>query len=280
MPPLLFEYKVGTTKPDVTGFFPSIDLTTAAIVVDIKNLETGAVPFSGGQLAATFVSMDASGSRVKWSIPAAWITAQAGDYVGWFIATLAGQVYQSAGFYLKVSTVNHTPVTDDHPFIYSNGQGGYASVNDVVQLMRNRKGISEKTDDTFIEMLLADTAMELDRSLDTYYIVPFTRDQPKAWAYIRRIHKLWALAEWYDYLTPLDSGNGEAAVVFREKGTMLLDDLFAGTVILFDAKPNIERPDWPESDGMVVSDVLDPNVDSANVPIFSINNFNRNGRLY
>lgn len=280
MPPLLFEYKVGTTKPDVTGFFPSVDLTTAIIVVDIKNLGTGTVPFTGSQLTATFVSADASGSKVKWSVPAAWISAQSGDYVGWFVATISGQTYQSPGFYLNVLSVNHTPVTDDHPFIYSNGSGGYASVNDVVQLMRNRKGISDKTDDTFIEMLLADTAMELDRALDNYYIMPVTRSQPKAWAYLRRIHKLWALAEWYDYLTPLDEGNGDAAVVFKEKGTMLLDDLFEGAVILFDAVPNEERPDWPSSDGMVVSDVLDPLIDIGNVPIFSINNFNRNGRLY
>jgi hypothetical protein len=130
-------------------------------------------------------------------------------------------------------------------------------------------------------MLLGDTAVELDSALDRMYVVPIQKAaSPKAYQYVRIVHKYWALAALYDLLIPIDAeGTTKAAVVYREKGAQMLDDLVEGNVILDDAVANASKPASPDGVGATIAGVLDRDDWLAGSrPVFSIDDFARHCR--
>lgn len=278
-----YEYKVGDTKPtnaaDLVGFFPTVDLTGGAIVFALERLDDGTTPFTGVDQDAAIVKVDASGTRVSWTPATAWADDQAGDYVGWFSATLDGQSYRAPAVTLRVTSTDRTP--SDHPFIYGDGRGGYASLAEVLSLIRNADNFS-KFNQEAIEEILGDTAVELDAVLETVCVVPIARSQPLSWARVRLIHKYWAVGGCYDALMPLSRDvekAAAAAAVWRDKGAQLLDQVVAGDIVLKDATPAGATPSWPQGTGATISDALDPDIDPHHTPIFSVDNMDRGWRL-
>ena len=87
--PALFEFQAGQTRPAITGVFPNQNLTGAVFTCDIQNLATGADAFVAQ--TATITRVAANATYVKYEPAVAWA---AGEYIGWFIATLAGQTYR------------------------------------------------------------------------------------------------------------------------------------------------------------------------------------------
>jgi hypothetical protein len=276
MPPKLHQYKVGDTRPAIDGTFVGVDLTGATVVCAIENTADGTSPF--GDTTATIVSATARRTKVRYNPPAGWA---AGSYIGWFVATLDGQIHRTPAFTVRVGAVDRTPVAGSHPAIYRDGRGGYATAADVMLLMRNRDGFSDKTNDDLIEELLGDTAVELDSALSQMYETPIQADDsPKAYQYVRLIHKYWALAALHDLLIPVDpDGNGKAAVVYRDKGAQMIDDLVEGTVVLADAVGTDSRPIEHAGAGATIAAILDADdlLDGSH-PIFSIDHFSRRGR--
>ncbi len=274
--PKQYSFKVGATRPGIDGTFLGVDLTGATITVELENFADGTTPAVG--TAGTVVSATSARTKVRFNPTSGW---PAGDYYGQFKADLGGQIYYSPAFTVKVGVTDKTPVVSAGAAIYNDGRSGYATLADVSQLMRNRDGFSAETNEPLIEMLLGDTAVELDRALELLYAVPIVKaTSPKAYEYVRVIHKYWALAALHDLLIPIDpEGMSKAAVVYREKGAQMLDDLVEGSVILGDAIAGPDQPASPSGVGAEISSVLDPDsMDFVNNAIFSVDDFSRHGR--
>lgn len=273
-----FAFAVGDSGPALTGEFP-YDLTGAtALQCELYDLSGAPPPFS--PFPATLVSVTAARSRVRADLPGPW--PQVAEYVGFFTAQLSGKAVRSPAFTVSVFDPAHpAPPPTAHPFVYGDGRGGYATVEDVMA-MDLRREARARVDAELVETILGDTAVELDTALQNYYAVPITRAQPQGWAIARLIHKYWALAEVYNLLAPA-SGNIDgyltAAQVYREKGTELLDDITSGSTRLPDVPTAGEAPEYPESRGATIAPDLDDEVDAQNVPIFSVNSIRRAWRL-
>lgn len=269
-------YAVGDSGPPITGEFPNLDLTGATVTCVILNLADGSAAFTNQ--SATITSASAARTRVRYALPGPFPAA--GDYLGWFVAVLAGTQYRSPAFVVTVTSTAHTPGST-YPFVYGDGRGGYATVEDVVAL-DTRRDTRQRVDADLVETLLGDCAVELDHALSGYYQVPITRQSPQAWAVLRLVHKYWTLAALYDLLAPA-AGDTEsyfqAAEVYREKGTQILDDIFEGTVRLADATPVGNTPAFPEGLGATVAGDVDDTVDPRHIPIFSVDSFRRGWRL-
>lgn len=276
-PAKLYEFKVGDTRPSIDGIIQGVNLTGGTVACLIENTADGSSPFV--DTTATIVSATASRTRVRYTPPAPWV---GGVYLGWFVGTLGAAVHRSPGFTVRVVSADRTPVVGGHSVIYGDGRGGYATVADVMVLMRNRDGFSDKTDEALVEVMLGDTATELDRVLERYYRVPVTKAaSPKAFDYLRTIHKYWALAAIYDLLIPIAPDQmASAAIVYREKGTQMFDDLVEGNVILADAVATRELAASPVGTGARILGLLDADDPlGGSGPVFRVDGVSRNGRL-
>jgi hypothetical protein len=273
-----YTFAVGDSGPALTGEFP-YDLTGATdLQCTLVDLAGGPPPFS--PFPATLVSASAARSRVKADLPGPWPSV--GEFFGYFTATLGGAQVRSPAFVVAVIDPAHpAPAPGQHPFVYGDGRGGYATVEDVLA-MDLRREARVRVDTELVETILGDTAVELDTALRNYYAVPITRAQPEGWATVRLIHKYWALAEIYNLLAPA-SGNIDgyfaAAEVYREKATQLLDDITEGSTRLPDVPTAGEAAAYPESMGATITPDLDSEVDRRNMPIFSVNSMRRLWRL-
>lgn len=273
----LFEFTVGDTKPDITGVFPGVDLTGATVTCVLENLADGTSPAWSPGTATITSAAGATHTTVRYTIGTAF--AAAAEYVGWFIAVLSSQTYRSSGFVVRVQTSDRTPA-NSYPAIYGDGRGGYATVNDVNQLDFRRELKTAKVDVPLIETLLGDTAVEIDNALRRYYSVPFTTSMPLALEYIKLIHKYWALAGLYDILAPAGDSEDKfnLGMIYREKGTQLMEDLFTGAVQLTDATAASEKP-LSDYEQATIADILDEDEDPAHIPIFSVDSLRRDWRL-
>lgn len=273
--PALYTYKTTDRQPPLTYTFQGVNLTGGSVICEVTNLSNGIPAFA--TTAATVAQASANASTVRFAIPAAW--PNAGDYIAFFIATTADtSQYRSRGITVRVVGTNRVPTT--HPYRYGDGRGGYATVSDVTILMRNRDSFSGKTDEALIEMLLGDTAIELDSALEHLYETPMSATvSPNAVGYVRIIHKWWAFAGLYDLLIPQGDGFGTAAAVYREKGTQMLDDLLDGAVTLPDAIATLNKPVVNDYEGAIIAPILDDTVYTDNPPIFSVERFHNYGRM-
>lgn len=277
--PRHFRFRLGDTQPTISGFVPKVDLSTGSptLTCVLENLRDGTSPYTGSGQTATAIAASAKGTTLQWTPPTAW--AATGEFIGWFIGVKSSQTYRSEAFFVTVGAVDRTPST--HPYIYTDGRGGYASATDVQILIRNSDAFSDKTNLELIETLLGDTAEELDRALEQMYTMPLSRTtSPKAASYVRIINKYWALAELFNLLIPTAEEAGSAAMVYREKGAQMIDDLIEGSVILPDAPNAGGVPASSAISSADISDELDPDVDAYNIPIFSVDSFQQNGRVF
>ena len=272
------EINTGDTQPLLTGYFPGVDLSGATVTCTLTDVVSGADPLSAQSHAATVTQADAAGTSVAYELPQP--LASAGEYLGRFTAVKSGETYTSLPFVVQVWTHSRAPVADSWPVTYGDGRGGYATIQDVVQLDMRAGAKTSRISPALLETLLADTAFELDMALDRLYATPITSSQPKSWRYLRIINKYWALAGLLDLLAAGGSADEQfaAASVYRDKGTQMLDDLIEGSAFLTDAIAKSEKPIYPESAGAAIPDELDVEANGT-PPIFSVESFRRAGRL-
>lgn len=149
-------------------------------------------------------------------------------------------------------------------------RGGYCTIAEVRLLFLNMDNFG-KVSDPLLATLVADAAEDLDRTLETAYVVPITGTNSVQ--HLNYCNKYMAAGALCDLLAANLDGEPEAhlkaAVAHQERASQRLDDIMRGVTQLFDAvtRAGGERPAWPEGKAAMWNPDVDPGLAPAADPI-------------